>query len=381
MRILTGDIGGTNTRLAVFEQGAAGDEPKLVAPPTRYKNEQFASLDAVLVEFLKTQKEPFTDACLGAAGPVDERAVRLTNVPYWPVIEADAIAGRLNLKDLARANVLNDMSAHGSSIAAIEKHFRDQVMPVHAGRARGKGVRAIVMPGTGLGVGGLVWDELAGFHRPLPSEGGNEDLAPRDDEEDQLVRSMRKLCAKDGLGRCTREFVVSGPGLRSIYACLRDPQTPTLDGVPKSEDLEGLSKSDALAERTLSLFVKVLGATCANVALGLLSTGGVYLGGGIANALAPRIKGKTFTDAFEATGPTSMRELVASIPVKLITYQDTGLLGAATYAANVARGAERCASWIRHRAVSARSRAACSSRLRGNRRQSRCLRAAGAGPG
>jgi glucokinase len=336
MRILAGDIGGTNTRLAVYEVDGHHGEPVLTAAPSKYKNVDHPSFDAILQTFLASQKTPLTDACFGLAGPVEGRSVTLTNVPRWPAIDADAIANRCGIANAKRVTLLNDMPAHAASIEAIEEHFPEQIVTLRAGHSRPKGARCIIAPGTGLGIGGMIYDDAGGFHRPFPTEGGHQDLPARDAAEWQLIESMRVLCAKEGLGRVTRELVLSGPGLRSIYACLRDPKSPTLDGVPSGESLASLDGKDELATRTLDTFASLLGATCANLAFGFLATGGVYVAGGIANStLRSRLASRIFLDAFEQSGPASLRSLIATIPVKLVTYEDTGLLGAASHAAHV----------------------------------------------
>jgi glucokinase len=336
MRILAGDIGGTNTRLAVYEIAGHHGRPALIAPPAKYKNVDHASFDAILQPFLASQSKPLSDACFGLAGPVEGREVTLTNVPRWPIIRADDIAQRCGITSARRVTLLNDMPAHAASIGAIEAHFADQIVTLRPGDDRPHGMRCIVAPGTGLGIGGMFYDEVGDFHRPFPTEGGHADLPAREAADWSLVESMRALCAKEGLGRVTRELVLSGPGLRRVYACLRDPRSPTLDGVPTGEALAALDGRDDLATRTLDTFTRILGATCADLAFGFLATGGVYLAGGIANStLRSRLSSRGFLDAFEQSGPASLRSLIATIPVKLVTFDDTGLLGAASHAAHV----------------------------------------------
>lgn len=326
MRILAGDIGGTNTRFMLWsvQSGALRAE----GPPVRFRNADFASLDAILERFAD-RCTGVTDACFGIAGPVEGRSVRLTNIPHWPEIRADHVAGRLNIADPLRVSLINDMPAHAASLCSIERDLPDHLIAVRAGAARSTGTQVIIAPGTGLGVGMLVHDSHSGLHRPTPTEAGHESLAVRDQAVWQLVESARRTT---GDVLITREHLLSGPGLRLIYACLADPERPDLERAPQGEALTDPHNRDPIAARALDLFVRLLGELCGDCALAYLSTGGIYIAGSIANALRSRIGSSVFGEAFEQTGPQSMRALVRSIPVKLVTYEETGLLGAATYA-------------------------------------------------
>lgn len=330
MRILAGDIGGTNTRLSLFERDDATPDAPLrpLGPPTKFKNAEFGSLDDILAKYAHAG-DGITDACFGIAGPVEGRTVKLTNIPHWPVVTADGLAARLTIGEPYRVNLINDMPAHAASLSTIERDFSDRVVPVNAGTTRPTGTKIIVMAGTGLGIGMLVHDAKSGIHRPVPTEGGHADLAVRDDAVRALVASMRTLV---GDGSITREHVISGPGLRAIYACLKNPKQPDVANTPTSETFGAIEATDPIAKRTLDLFTQLYGELCGNAAFEYLATGGIYLAGSIANALRGRLQSSTFNGPFERTGPVGLRSLIHSIPVKLITFEETGLLGAATYA-------------------------------------------------
>lgn len=324
MRILAGDIGGTNTRLTLFTKSAEGLRPD--GAPIKFKNADFASLDAIL-ERCAEHCAGVSDACFGIAGPVEGRRVRLTNIPHWPEVNADEIGKRLAIGEPHRVNLINDMAAHAASLSSVSES--SDVTVINFGQPRKTGTQAIVMPGTGLGVGSLVWDPHGGLHRPIPSEGGHQDLPARDADTERLIASMRLLFPNQTI---TREYVISGPGLRAIYACLRDGESPSLEGVPPAETFLGLEETDPIAKRTLDVFAKLLGEMCGNVAFGYLSTGGIYLAGSIATSLRKRLSSRLFLDAFMQSGPPNLQALISSIPLRLVTYADTGLLGAATYA-------------------------------------------------
>jgi glucokinase len=335
MRILAGDIGGTNTRLSLWTRDG-GAAPTPVGEPSKYKNAGFTSLDAILDRYLadtNISRDDVTDACFGIAGPVDGRQVRLTNIPHWPLVKADAIAEKLAIADTKRVNLINDMPAHAASLTSITD--ASKITVINYGERRSTGAEAIVMPGTGLGIGMLAWDARNLLHRPLPTEGGHQDLPARDAATLSLIASMRLLFPATTI---TREHVISGPGLCAIYACLRDPDAPKLTDVPEASTFLSIEATDPLARRTLDLFTKLLGELCGNVAFGYLATGGIFLAGNIATTLKARLMTPLFLDAFLASGPPALRPLITSVPVKLVTYADTGLLGTATYATWAAEG-------------------------------------------
>ena len=336
MRILAGDIGGTNTRLQLFDRDERPDAPlrPVGVGPTKFKNAEHESLDAILRTFAPGAGT-ITDACFGIAGPVEGRGVKLTNIPHWPVVHADEIAGRLAIQNRLRVNVINDMPAHAASLSTIERDFADHVVPLVVGATRPTGTKLIVMPGTGLGVGMLVHDAKAGIHRPVPTEAGHADLSARDDAVRALIASM-KLVTQDPV--ITREHLIAGPGLRAIYACLKNPAAPDVAAAPKPEAIGAGESTDPIARRALDLFAQLVGELCGNAAFGYLATGGIYLAGSIANSLRSRLDSPAFREPFESTGPLGLRGLIRSIPVKLVTFEETGLLGAATYATWAAEG-------------------------------------------
>lgn len=327
MQILAGDIGGTNTRLSLFERGADG-ALREIGKPTKFKNADHQSLDDVLKAYAP-DTSAITDACFGIAGPVEGRTVKLTNIPHWPTVTADEVARRLGIDEPHRVSLINDMPSHAASLSTIERDHADHVVPLVAGVTRPTGTKLIVMAGTGLGVGMLVHDAKAGIHRPVPTEAGHADLSARDDLVRGLIASMKKV-VKDPV--ITREHLIAGPGLRAIYACLKNPAAPDLAGAPKSETISATESTDPIAKRTLDVFVQLLGELCGNAAFGYLATGGIYLAGSISNSLRGRLQSAAFLEPFESTGPLGLRGLITSIPVKLVTYEETGLLGAATYA-------------------------------------------------
>jgi glucokinase len=207
---------------------------------------------------------------------------------------------------------------------------------IHPGVTGSTGARGVLMPGTGVGVGGAVAapDER---HRPFPSEGGHIDFAPRDEQQDRLLVFLRRLSEQQKLGWVSNEFVFAGEGIRRIFAFLQNPGAASLEGVPKSEEItRAVATGDLpvtdLRRQTIELYLKILGAAAGNLALMLNATGGIFLGGSICLNLQKLLHTPLFLQPFLSSGPPSHRDMIADVPVRLIDYVDSGLLGAGALA-------------------------------------------------
>jgi glucokinase len=325
--ILAGDVGGTNTRLALVE--ATSGELKIVAEKT-FPSRERTSLEAAIAEFLSLHKCKLSRASFGIAGPVRSGRCEATNLPW--VVDSKTLAKRLGLK---RVGLINDLEANAYGIAALQS--KDFVI-LNKGARNAKGNKAIISAGTGLGEAGMYWDGQV--HRPFPSEGGHADFAPRNHLEMELLDYLMKLYR-----RVSYERLVSGPGLVNIYQFLRDTgkgeEPPWLaeemrHGEPapiiSQHAMDGKSP---LCFHALELFVSLYGAEAGNLALKIMATGGVYLGGGIAPKIVlnsnSKLKGSEFMNAFTAKG--RMKPLLQDIPVRVIMNPKTALLGAARHAA------------------------------------------------
>jgi glucokinase len=321
--ILAGDIGGTNTRLALIEAKNGGMQ---ILFEKTFPSRERTSLEATLEEFLSLQKCDLTRASFGIAGPVRNGRCEATNLPW--VVDSKTVAKRLGLK---RVGLINDLVANAYGIALLQS--KDLVM-LNKGARQAKGNRAIISAGTGLGQAGMYWD--GEVHRPFPSEGGHTDFAPRNHLEIELLNySMSHY------RRVSYERLVSGPGLAHVYRFLRDTgkaeEPPWLadqmrhgDPAPVISRL-ALDGKSALCRQALELFVSLYGAEAGNLALKLMATGGVYLGGGIAPKIISKLREPAFMNAFTAKG--RMRPLLQDIPVRVIMNPKTALLGAARHAA------------------------------------------------
>ncbi len=328
--ILAGDVGGTKVHLSLyaFEDGRlqhVADE--------RFPAPKYPGLEAVVREFLdKNQHEEITSSCFGVPGPVRNGRLKLTNLPW--LLDARELARNLDIDHLF---LINDLEANGYGIPELT---RDQVYTLSVGDPSALGNRGLVSAGTGLGEAVLMWNGK--MHVPVASEGGHCDFSPRNELEIDLLRYLQKCLG----GRVSYERVISGIGLRSVYAFLRDER-----GLPESAELKqrmveedpnavigelGESGTDELCVQTLDIFVSVYGAEAGNLALKVLATGGLFIGGGIAPKILNKMKDGAFLHAFTDKGRLS--ELLVQTPVHVILEPRAALMGAAAYAE--ARAAE-----------------------------------------
>jgi glucokinase len=239
------------------------------------------------------------------------------------------------------------LQANGYGISELTA---EQIYTLSEGDNRQIGNRALISAGTGLGQAFLIWDGHS--YDPYPSEGGHSDFAPRNEDEIDLLRFLRQKYN----GRISEERVVSGQGLSNVYEFLREvrgmEEPAWLAERIAAEDPNAVITELALAakseicERALDMFVSAYGAEAGNLALKILSVGGLYVGGGIAPRILEKLKDGTFIKAFTDKGRLS--QLLVNIPVRVILESRTALIGAAAYAE--ARAAEM--SGISFRAAS-----------------------------
>ena len=317
--ILAGDIGGTHARLAVFNVNQGHFE--LVSSET-FPSQQFLGLDEIVVQFVKNSGIQPSQACFGIAGPVTNGRVEASNLPW--IVEASRLAHELKL---AQVLLINDLEATGWGIGALEPN---DLVSLNNVAAIESGNQAVIAAGTGLGEGGLYWDGKR--HHVFASEGGHGDFAPLDDIQVEIFEYLRKR-----YGHVSYERVLSGPGLVNIFEFLRDsgrgkPPEWLIAEMTEHDAAAAISRSAlagrcAMCDTALEIFVSIFGAEAGNLALKLKSTGGVFLAGGIAPKILPKLTTPTFMEAFLSKG--RLRRLMQIIPVKVITNDQLALLGAA----------------------------------------------------
>lgn len=322
--ILAGDIGGTKTLLAVFERDAVRFEQ-------RYASAEFADFGSVLERFFADvaavlgRPPQISRAGFGIAGPVADQRVRVTNLPWE--IDARALERRCGI---ARIRLINDFGAAAYGIDALD---REDLVTLQQGEPIADAPRLVIGAGTGLGVAYMISD--GAVHRVVPGEGGHAGFAPADEEQAALWRHLYGT-----LGRVELEHVLSGDGLERIYAFLRvagaEQESTHVRAAIDSDDgaaaisEAALESNDPLANAALSLFVACYGAAAGDYALAVIARGGVYVAGGIAPKILPRLAAGGFVAAFNAKGGFS--ELARKIPIHVITNERLGLLGARRYA-------------------------------------------------
>ena len=317
--ILAGDIGGTSTRLALFDVGSGALQ---VVAQQRYASREHAGLAEIVKAFTAVHAQPIEKACFGIAGPIRDGKAETPNLPW--VIEARVLADQLSLSGVT---LLNDLEANAWGVFTLADA---DVAQIAVGAPAGDGNAAIISAGTGLGEAGYVWD--GSRLRPFASEGGHADFAPRDELTLELYRWLRGRH-----GHVSWERVVSGPGLVNIYTFLRDvkggAESKALTAAMSAGDpaaaisIAALDESSELAVRALDLFVILYGAEAGNLALKMKATQGVWIGGGIAPKILPRLKRPGFLEAFRDKG--RFRSFLEAIPVRVVLNETTALRGAA----------------------------------------------------
>jgi glucokinase len=321
--ILAGDIGGTNARLAHFEVVQGHVQP--VVEET-FPSRGSASLDDIVRTFVTKHNLRVTHACFGIAGPIRHGRSETINLPW--VVDAEQLAQQLGL---ATVWLINDLEANAYGVAALAP---EDFAILNEGTPDAAGNAAVIAAGTGLGEAGLYWDGKQ--HWPFASEGGHASFAPDNALQVELLQYLQQQFA-----HVSWERVLSGPGLYNIYTFLRDTQrslepawlTEELRQVDPPAAIAGaaLAGTSDLCVQALDLCVALYGAEAGNLALKVMATGGVFVGGGIAPKIVAKLKEPTFMQAFCAKG--RLQAVLEAIPVRVIMNDRTALYGAARCAA------------------------------------------------
>ena len=327
--ILAGDIGGTKTNVALFE--TSGSEIGDVVRQQTFPSARYDSLEAILSEFIGETQLSIAGACFGIAAPVIEGNARTPNLNW--TISSESLARLLKIE---RCGLINDLEATAYGIPGLRN---SQLLTLNAGDERHDGHRALIAAGTGLGMAGIFYRD--GQYHPIASEGGHADYAPRTADEIELLRYLTKKFD----GHVSYERVLSGPGLFNVYSFLRDTGFAEEPGWLAEQlqsgdktatvSMAALGNKCQLAVRALDMFVSAYGALSGNLALLMMATGGLYVGGGIAPKLREKLIDGTFMKAFTDKG--RLTAVLASIPVHIILEDKTALFGAARVALEFAR--------------------------------------------
>jgi glucokinase len=320
--ILAGDVGATKILLEVGESRTGRWEPALAR---RYAAEGAVSFSAILDAFLgewrgEARGRRITCAGFGVAGPVTGNRAKMTNRPW--VVDAEAISARFGVP---RVRVANDLVAAALGIEWVPARDCVSIQP---GRASETEPRLVIGVGTGLGIAYLV--PVDGKLREVPGEGGHAGFAPATQMQMELWQSVYHA-----VGRVSCESILSGQGLATIYSFLHGKGThpgaePEL--LPERITEAARDRKDALCSAALDLFAECLGTVAGDLALSAMARGGVYLTGGITAKIVTALQQGRFREAFCAKAPHSA--LLMKIPVRAITSERVGVLGAARLATN-----------------------------------------------
>jgi glucokinase len=320
MMLLAGDIGGTKTVLALFTEEAGPRHPlqKEVFP-----SKEFRSLQAVIRAYLDGKHAEVSYAAFGVAGPVVRQRAEITNLPW--VLDEQLLEEAFNFK---RVHLLNDLQAVACAVPILES---EDVVTVQAGNPEPGGTIGVIAPGTGLGQAYLVWQGRR--YQAFPSEGGHADFAPDGALQVELLSYLLERYE-----HVSYERVCSGMGIPNLYAFLQEsgryPEPAWLrEQIAAAADptpvIVRAAQQDraAIASATLDLFVNILARETGNLALKLLATGGIYLGGGIPPRILEKLRAAEFIAQFQDKG--RFRPLLQQVPLRVIVNSEAALIGAA----------------------------------------------------
>ena len=339
--LLAGDVGGTKTLLGFFMP--TGERPATVEVG-EFSTLDYDGLEAIIREFLRVrnvQARAIDVACLGVAGAVTDQVARLTNVPW--LVDGEQVRATLGFR---QSVIINDLEALAYGVTVLEP---GELHVLQQGVALASGNAAVIAAGTGLGEAML--HNVDGRFVPAASEGGHADFAARTPREMEMVRELTRI-----YGRVGAEHVISGPGIVNIYQfthqafgtgptitpnslaparlCPAVGTVKDFSQLPKRISRAAMDNRCPLCVETMEMFVSAYGAEAGNLALRTVGTAGVYVGGGIAPKILPLLADGGFMEAFRAKEP--MADFVATIPVVVVLNPDSGLLGAAVHAQELA---------------------------------------------
>lgn len=319
---LVGDIGGTKTTLAIT---SADGSPKEFLIKQTFPSREFKSLEELTTLFLKGRTEVITKASFGIAGPVINKQVKATNLPW--TIKEEVLSEVLRVP----VSLINDLTATAHAVPFLRE---EDLLTLNKGNPVKNGSLAVIAPGTGLGEAFLVWDGKR--YIPFPSEGGHSDFAPVDELQIKLLAYLQRK-----FSHVSYERLSSGKGLPNIYAFLKEENIAAepdwlrtqLENAPDQTPVISRVAIDGKADiaiKTLALFTQILAAEAGNLALKVMSNGGLYLGGGIPPRILPFLTNEDFLSAFQNKG--RFVSFLENVPVHVIRNSETALIGAACHA-------------------------------------------------
>jgi glucokinase len=317
--ILAGDVGGTKCNLALFAENNGRLE---FVFRERFASKEFAQFDYIIREFARRAAphlggEKIRAAGFGVAGPVINNRIHATNLPW--IVDADTLAREVGVKSVV---LVNDLGATGHSLEHLPP---EDFCVLNPGTPVPGATLALLAAGTGLGEGILFWD--GNRYKVVPSEGGHSDYSPRTDQQVELLKFMRHRYRQ-----VSWELILSGRGFRTLHEFLapsvkhpifEDPDADPAPFITRS----GLDHSCPVCVEALDLWTNIYGAEAGNLALKVLALGGVYVAGGIAVKILPKMKDGTFFNAF--MDKWHFEKMLLNVPVSIVLNESAPLIGAA----------------------------------------------------
>ena len=310
-RSLAVDLGGTHIRFRLLEDGARPDPVHVIEADavTSFEHAVERWRERVGV------RETLDAIGVAAAGPVEDGTVRITNLDW--TLDARAIELAC---DTRRCLLVNDVTAIAWALPMLD---RESLRTLAAGSPHDRAARAVIAPGTGLGVSGLVAAESGEF-AAVEGEGGHRSLAAHDPREWAIVTALAER-----FGHASAERALSGPGIEAIWKALA-----SIDGARHGADKtaaeiarDAFAGADPIAEETIAAFTGLLGSAAGDLALTLGARGGVYIAGGIVPGWGERFDARRFLERFREKG--RFRTYLSAIPAHVVTHPYPGLAGVA----------------------------------------------------
>ncbi|NUN65683.1 glucokinase [Pseudanabaena biceps] len=322
--LLAGDIGGTKTLLRIAQKTEQG---LVTFCEQRYASGDYMTFDHMLGSFLSSvtallgKLPQLTAACLGIAGPVNDRQSQLTNLGW--TLDCDRLAKQLNIEDLSKVSLINDFAAVGYGVLGLQP---EDLYTLQSGQVKARSPIAIIGAGTGLGEAFLSWQ--GDRYEVYATEGGHTNYSPRNALEIELLQYL--LERHD---RVSVERVVSGTGIVAIYQFLCDKYNLAKELEASAIADAALNNTDPLAVQAMQIFVESYAAEAGNLALKLIPNGGLYIAGGIAPKILPLLEDGKFLNILKSKGRVS--PVLADMPVHIVLNPEVGLIGAMLYGASL----------------------------------------------
>ncbi|SMF10658.1 glucokinase [Pseudobacteriovorax antillogorgiicola] len=309
MTILVGDIGGTNARLALVKDASLKLEHMQTLP-----TQSFASFDEAVLTYLQRLDVKPSKACFAVAAPINDERVSFTNNP-WSFSVAE-LRLQLNIQDI---RVINDFEAMARCLPHLKAA---DVTKVGGGQVKASQTKAILGPGTGLGMAALLEDQNGVYH-PLATEGGHARFAASNEREWALSKVLEK---RDGF--VSNESLLSGQGLINIRWALSQLDGKGVSPVSAAQICEAaIHKTEDVSVEAFQIFWAVLGSVAGDYAMQTGALGGVYISGGIAPRYMSALNDSDFRSRFEAKG--DYRSYLEGIATFVVSADQPGLIGAA----------------------------------------------------